>query len=84
MIKDCNVLINNEAVTVVRFEEVDVQLPSIHRSAKTIRVCYNNGKYSVVDDDYREPELLEVAEKPQKRRIKKTTTTEAQMIENAE
>lgn len=77
MIKDCNVLINNDAVTVVRFNGVDVQLPSIHRSAKTVRVYYDNGKYSVVGDDYREPELSEAEEKPKKRRTKKTTTTEA-------
>lgn len=77
MIKDCNVLINNDAVTVVRFDGVDVQLPSIHRSAKTIRVCYANGKYSVVDDDYKEPELLVAEEKPKKRRTRKTTTIEA-------
>ena len=57
MIKDCNVLINNDVVTVVRFNDVDVQLPSIHRSAKTVRVCYTNGRYSVVDDDYREPDF---------------------------
>lgn len=77
MIKDCNVLINNDVVTVVRFNGIDVQLPSIHRSAKTVRVCYTNGKYSVVDDDYREPELPEAEEKPKKRRPKKTTTIEA-------
>jgi len=77
MIKDCNVLINNDAVTVVRFNEVDVQLPSINRSAKTIRVCHSNGKYSVVDDDYKEPEFSEAEEKPKKRRTKKTTTIEA-------
>lgn len=77
MIKDCNVLINNDIVTVVRFDCVDVQLPSIHRSAKTIRICYDNGKYSVVDDDYREPEPSEAEEKPKKRRTRKTTTIEA-------
>lgn len=77
MIKECNVLINNDVVTVVRFDGVDVQFPSIHRSAKTVRVCYSNGKYSIVDDDYKEPEPLVAEEKPKKRRSKKTTTTEA-------
>ena len=84
MIKDCNVLINNDVVTVVRFNNVDVQLPSIHRSAKTVRVCYNNGNYYVVDDDYRESEFLEVEEKPKKIRMKKTTTTEALVNQDAE
>lgn len=78
MIKDCNVLINNDAVTVARFNGVDVQLPSIHRSAKEIRVCYSNGKYFVVDDDYIEPELSEAEVKPKKKRTKKTTTIKAQ------
>lgn len=73
MIKNCNILINNDAVTVVRFNDVDVQLPSIHRSAKTVRVCYSDGKYFVVDDGYIEPEFSEVEKKPMKRRAKKTT-----------
>ena len=84
MIKDCNVIINNDAVTVVRFNGMDVQLPSIHRSAKTVRICYNNGKYFVVDDNYNEHEPSEAVEMPKKVRTKKTTTTEAKMIENAE
>lgn len=77
MISNCKVLINNDAVTVVRFNNVDVQLPSIHRSTETIRVCYANGKYFVVDDDYKEMTTSEVEEKPKKRRTKKTTTIEA-------
>lgn len=79
MIKDCKVLINNDAVTVVRFDGIDVQLPSIHRSVKTVRVNYDNGRYLIVDDDYIEPASLENEEKSKKKRMKKTTTTEAQV-----
>lgn len=52
MIKDCKVLLNNELVTVVRFGEKDIQIPSIRRNATVVRILYENGKYTVVVDDY--------------------------------
>lgn len=55
MIKNCNVLINNEAVTVFDYDGIEIQVPSIRRNAKTIKVLYKNGKYTVVDDNYIEP-----------------------------
>lgn len=53
MIKECIVTLNNDAVTVVKYGDVDVQLPAIHREAKSIFVNYENGKYFVVDKDYK-------------------------------
>lgn len=47
MIKECPVIINNDAVTVVRFEDTDVQFPSIHKDVKKVNVKYDNGKYSI-------------------------------------
>ena len=49
MIKECPVIINNDAVTVVRFGDTDVQLSSIMKDTKTVNVKYENGKYSIVD-----------------------------------
>ena len=52
MIKKCKVIINNEAVTVVRFDNIEVQIPSIHKKADYVNVLYENGKYKIVDTNY--------------------------------
>lgn len=49
MIRECTVLLNNSAVTVVKFGEVEVQLPSIQRDAKKVFVKFENDRYAVVD-----------------------------------
>lgn len=54
MVKDCRVILNNEAVTVVRFDNIDIQFPSIHKESKYVRVLFKDGKYKVVDSDYQE------------------------------
>ena len=76
MVKNCRILINNDAVTVVDFDGVEVQLPSIQREARFVKVCETNGIYSVVEDSYIEP-VMEVTEKPKKKFYKKTTVDES-------
>lgn len=50
MIKECPVIINNDAVTVVRFDGNDIQFPSVNREGvKTLNVKFENGIYSIVD-----------------------------------
>ena len=49
MTKECTVLLNNSAVTVVKFGDVEVQLPSIQRDAKKVFVKFENDRYAVVD-----------------------------------
>ena len=49
MTKECTVLLNNSAVTVVKFGEIEVQLPSIQRDAKKVFVKFENDRYAVVD-----------------------------------
>lgn len=71
MVKECRVLTNNEAVTVIDYDGTLVQMPSIHRKAKTVNVVHENGKYIVVGDDYHETTID--IDKPQKRAKKKTT-----------
>lgn len=80
MIKSCRVMLNNECVTVVDFEGIDVQLPAIGRKANQIKVKYQDGKYTVVPDDYTEAveEIKEVTveetkPKPKRKKAKKTT-----------
>jgi len=51
MVKICKVLLNNEAVTVVKYDDVDVQLPSIHKNCSEIAVEHDNGTYWAVDEN---------------------------------
>lgn len=73
MIKECSVRLNNEFVTVARYGDVDVQFPAIKRDTKTIFVNYENGKYSVVDKDYKSNNS---ANTNKKKGTNKTTTIE--------
>lgn len=49
MVKECSVILNNDRVTVVRFNDIDIQFPSIKRDAKAVYVQRENDKYSIVD-----------------------------------
>lgn len=49
MTKECKVILNNSAVTVVKFGEIEVQLPPIQRDAKNVFVKFENDRYAVVD-----------------------------------
>ena len=82
MVKDCRVMLNNDAVTVVQFGEVEVQLPAIHRDVNIVKVAFEDGKYKVVGEDYKEAnavveEVIEdepaVEEEPEKEEEKITT-----------
>lgn len=72
MLKVCNVILNNEAVTVIREGGYDVQIPAIHREAKTVKVLIEQGKYIVVPDSYEEQDDIMI-EKNEKKYNKKTT-----------
>jgi hypothetical protein len=86
MTKECKVTLNNEAVTVVQFDGIEVQFPSIRKNDKTVFVKYEDGNYSIVD----KPTIVEqsvqadndkVAAKPAKttrKRNKKTTNENAE------
>ena len=72
MIKECPVILNNEAVTVVRYGEVNVQLPSIKKDAKTIFVDYVDGRYVIVDGK----KNTNVPKSRKKKNVAKKTTVE--------
>lgn len=74
MVKECLVMLNNEVVTVARYGNTDIQFPSIHRDAKTVFVNCEDGKYSIVDKNYKSKS----AEKSNRRKSteKKTTIEE--------
>lgn len=70
MVKECNVKINNEYVTVVEYEDIDIQFPAIHKKAKTVYVSYQDGEYSIVNKEYKSKNALKNSNKGTK---KKTT-----------
>lgn len=80
MVKECPVIMNNDAVTVVRFDGNDIQFPSVgQEGAKTLNVKFENGKYSIVDHaeskvENTVDESVEVAE-PVKIDVKKNKKT---------
>lgn len=49
MVKECSVVLNNEAVTVVRYDGIDIQFPAINKDKTKVFVNYENGKYFIVD-----------------------------------
>ena len=51
MIKECQVILNNESVSVVKFGDTEVQLPPIGKDVKTLKVECENGRYSIVKDE---------------------------------
>ena len=66
MIKECPILLNNEVVTVVRYDKKDIQFPAIKKDAKTVFVKDDGGRYTIVD----KPEAKEpVYRKAQKNEI---------------
>ena len=77
MIKECPVILNNEAVTVVKFGDVSVQFPSIKKDEKTVFVKYKNEKYSIVDGIQDETEEA----KPETKSIVKKRTSKKKTVE---
>lgn len=50
MVKECPVIMNNDLVTVVRYDGIDIQLPSVGKDAKSVLIIkHSNGSYQIVD-----------------------------------
>ena len=50
MIKECPVILNNSSVSVVKFDNTEIQFPPVGKNTKSVKVKYENGKYSIVTD----------------------------------
>ena len=50
MVKECRVILNNDVLTVVRFDDIDIQFPSIGKDVETVFVKHENDRYTIVDD----------------------------------
>lgn len=53
MVKECIVTLNNEKVTIVKYGNIDIQFPAIHKEAEKLLVKCENGKYTIVENDYK-------------------------------
>ena len=75
MTKECEVILNNDAVTVVKFDGKEIQFPSIHKNAKTVFVKVDNGSYSIVNkiDNESKDSGTQVQTQKKPRTYKKTT-----------
>ena len=50
MVKECPVIMSNECVTVVRYDGIDIQFPSVGKDAKSVFVTkHSNGSYHITD-----------------------------------
>ncbi len=54
MVKECKVILNNDALTVVRYDDKDIQFPAIGRKAATVKVLMTRSGAKIVSDDYKE------------------------------
>lgn len=79
MVKECLVKINNEAITVVRYGDTDIQFPSIHKNVNTVFVSYEGGNYFIVDKVYK-PSVVNEKTTLNKGSIKKTTEKQGAKI----
>ena len=85
MTKECEVILNNDAVTVVKFDGKEIQFPSIHKNAKTVFVKVDNGTYSIVGKMENESKDSGVQNQKKPRTYKKTTNVEHEISDiNAE
>lgn len=73
MIRKCPVLLNNDHVTVVRFDDIDIQFPAMGAITEYVNVLFEDGKYTVVED-IKVVDKIEEIEKPQPKSKRKKTT----------
>ena len=82
MVKQCNVTLNNKAVTVVQFGDICVQLPAIGVDAERIWVAHENGRYFCVDENYVSAGSKDETINQPKRKAAKKTTMEKNTLVN--
>lgn len=77
MIKECQVILNNESVSVVKFDNTEVQLPPIGKDVKTVKVECEDGRYSIVT----EATVVKMKKRPWETKQKKQPTKNVDCIE---
>lgn len=76
MIKECPVIMNNGSVSVVRFDDIDIQFPPVGKNVKTLNVKFEDGNYSIVknaeEEKKDEPVIKEAVKEKEEIKPKKT------------
>lgn len=71
----CPVILNNDAVTVVKYKNIEIQFPAIGRDAKYVNVDFADGKYTIVENKKTENKIESfTAETPKENKEEKKTT----------
>lgn len=53
----CPVILNNDAVTVVKYNDIEIQFPAIGRDTKYVNVDFANGTYRIVENTKTEKKI---------------------------
>lgn len=77
MIKECRVVLHNQAVTVVDYDGTQVQFPATKSKTDVVYVEYSDGKYVIVEKEDYEKSLKPKADK----KSKKVKATETDLVE---
>ena len=85
MTKRCNVIVNNEAVTVVRYGDIDVRFPSVNDpNVKQLSVDYDGSTYHIVDGEKEKSAQPDVQEQPKTVNSKKVAPRKPANAKSAE
>lgn len=76
MTKACKVILNNDAVTVVKFGTKEIQFPSIHKDTDSVFVKADNGMYSIVDKMENEAPTTSTSKKVENKKSTSEKVTE--------
>lgn len=79
MVKECRVIRNNDAYTLVRFDNIEIQFPPIGKDVEKVFVKHENDKYIIVDEN----DKKDTEEQPKKKISKRKAIIEKEVIEEA-
>ena len=76
MVKECKVLLRNQYIIVVNFDEKKIQMPSDHTDKDTVFVKYENDRYSITCKLEEEKKPVKVKSVSKVNKQKKVTEVE--------
>ena len=79
MIKECRVIRNNEAYTLVRFDNIEIQFPPIGKDVEKVFVKHENDRYIIVDENEKDTKG-----QPKKKVSKKKAEVEKEVLKEAD
>lgn len=77
MVRECRVICNNDAYTLVRFDNIEIQFPPIGKDVEKVLVKHENDKYIIVEEN----DKKDTEEQSKKKISKRKTIIEKEVIE---